>query len=210
MAPCIRIRLKIVGVLCAAALTAYLLFLFLSLSPEPSFRGRTLTQWLQDPTLEGREGAVLAIGTNAIPTLLKMASFRYHGHDRAHNLQHPFAILRRADCYTAQQGFEILRETARPAIPALIELTKNKDKDIRANALNCLLLANPDKGSVLPILLSLSHDTNYGLRASAGMELIQRYPDEAAKANITEDYLRRRDTLPPGSPQYLPRLSNQE
>jgi hypothetical protein len=198
-----------VGILSIIALFLWVAVPILSLDRGgPSYGGRTLTRWLENPNLAGREEAVRAIGTNAIPFLLRMAAIRYHNHELRSVLMERIVPGQHPDCFMAESGFAILGECGRPAVPALAEITKSKDNDIRAAALESLLHTNPDKDSLLPVLMRLSRDTNYGIRSVAGVHFIQRYSEDAARAGITEDYLERRDTLLPCSPQYLPPTTN--
>src|SRR5215470_2476249 len=113
------------------ALVVLLLFLGATswaLDKEPSYKGRTLTDWTRDIDphgvfLVGHEPpewtAIVAMGTNAIPTLLRWMAEKDPPEPQKPNL---------APCYTAvrseraQLAFSILGETAWPAIPELTRL----------------------------------------------------------------------------------------
>ena len=126
--------LLIGGALLLACLIVF--FLFSSSPPEPVWQGRTLTSWTDDLAVgssvqvrEDAEKAVQAIGTNAIPHLIKMVRARetvsarirfwLNGHQRVHHftvadvgIQHTRAVA----------AFQALAERAEPALPELQRL----------------------------------------------------------------------------------------
>jgi hypothetical protein len=141
---------------------------------EPSYQGLNLTQWVHEFFIASdyaREVAVMAalrsMGTNSIPTLIAWLSEDHPGSNRRGN---------------AQLVFEILGEEARPAAPALIELTKNKDKDIRMRAFLCLRAIKPENGVLIPALAQLIHDPDKNIAHYAAEEFMDTDADAAKKA----------------------------
>ena len=158
-------------------------WLFASDSKEPSYQGRTLSQWIgvyfsgysgdsPHATLEEDEAAERAIkemGTNTFPTLMAWLS-----EDKP-------SINKRS---TVLQVFQILGEEGRPAAPALIELTKNKDKEIRNYALDCLLAIKPKREVLVPALVPLVHDPDRNISLTAAENLADLDEDAAKKAGV--------------------------
>jgi len=100
-------------------------FLTPHVSKEPSYQGRTLTDWLGDirpgPTELPAAKAVIAIGTNGIPTMFKLLVAKDH------------AMRDRASFGLVILGCNV------PAAPALIEPRlradmQSDDKELRARA----------------------------------------------------------------------------
>ncbi len=131
---------------------------------EPSYNGRTLSAWLrvygdasvQSEQKENSRQSVIAIGTNAIPALLKWTTFEQLQRDRRY-----FALWRRLPhrilknhfiisvalrtmehIAIAQDGFSILGTNAIPAIPELsrrfCNTTNREQADIAAISLQCM------------------------------------------------------------------------
>jgi len=148
-------------VLCASAAIAA--------DQEPSYKGRLLSQWVGDmPLNEPMTGhqpyldAVRAIGTNAIPTLLKWISYErplsqqsedgpatsvliYPVRDRPPN---PAELAVRSP-----HAFEVLGAIARPALPELTRLARTSSDPERAG--RCAISLSYIGREAIPSLLSL-------------------------------------------------------
>jgi hypothetical protein len=158
-------------------------WLFSSEPKEPTYQGRTLSQWISvffrgysgnstNPTLaesDDAKRAIRAMGTNTIPTLIAWLSEDHPGTGR------------RGD---AQLVFELLGETAKPAAPALVELTKNNDKQIRLRAFLSLLAVKPPKEILVPVLTQLIHDPDKTLAYEAACELVDLDAAAAKSAGV--------------------------
>jgi hypothetical protein len=167
---------------------------------EPRYEGRTLTWWLGEYTNPFRRvhsvqqlrsfdfesvyretsRAVKAMGTNAIPVLLRYLQAKDSKYKSGWLMV--AGGLRRGNSYTAseknhmaQAGFMILQKDAAPAVPGLITLTQHKDPDVRFRALQCLLFIIPaDYEKLVPVILRFAHDPDPGNRSRAAdtMKLI--------------------------------------
>jgi hypothetical protein len=149
----------------AISLAAFLIagvIIYLCTPKEPRYQGRTLTQWLQLSTEDSRflyifagsppdseflrtQAAVQAMGTNAIPFLLKWsyASDSKIGGKiiswlNAH-LPERFQIWDAERRRVASDtGFGLLGAKARPAWPVFVQWTYDKDSERRALGLHFL------------------------------------------------------------------------
>ncbi|MEY4388153.1 MAG: hypothetical protein RLY20_3436 [Verrucomicrobiota bacterium] len=119
---------------------------------EPSYRGKKLSQWLLNSADAGEaEIAVRAMGTNAIPYLLRWLADT----DSNHNLHAP-------------NGFAILGETAAPAIPQLEQLllgTNELAATLAASALG--RIGRP----AAPVLIGALTNANYRISTDAALRL---------------------------------------
>jgi hypothetical protein len=160
---------------------------------EPSYRGHSLSEWLQaPPSLEART-AIRAIGTNAIPTLL---------HWLSHNPPHwrtnltfldrkylPTSIsdfLDQPDHDIARQAFFMLGTNALPAVPALVKLMSQTDApETAVRATYSLGYLGPQ---ALPYLEDALSSTNPAQRAAILNSIGDMYYRRAGSAD---------DCLPP-------------
>ena len=130
---------------------------------EPRFQGRTLSEWVDatgrnDAEGENAEAALSAIGTNALPTLVKWIS--RHNAYRRWRLRLASAFPRSArstplvmslsgmtdanNVFRAVNAFGLLGTNAAPAIPALVALSKDpKYPNTAFYAINALSLLGP-------------------------------------------------------------------
>jgi hypothetical protein len=197
-------RLRIIGVILGSFLVGLIVFVSVSKSGprEPSYQGRTLSRWLQDyegahnpnsavfsngyEVDKASEAAVIAIGTNAIPTLLEWLQAEDHPVQLI--VGHLFLPRRYHDAHDRRcmvlWSFDFLGEKARSAAPALAELTKHKNQDVRINALMCLekIHANPE--IVLSVLTRLVHDPDFNIRKHAAVYMAICFPKEAEKYDL--------------------------
>jgi hypothetical protein len=185
---------------------------------EPIYHFRTLTSWLEDYSNPLRDvhssedlrridvrtrqlkacDAVLAIGTNAIPTLLKYVA----AHDLASTtadipssrgslppgVRSSLAVNKHD---LARAGFMILQGRAAPAIPDLIKLTRHQDAGIRMFASeSILMIAGADPKVIIPMFVQFGHDPDAGNRqkASEFLQTMLLMADDAQKASIYEAF----------------------
>jgi hypothetical protein len=97
---------------------------------EPSYSGKSLREWLKtrdgvDPSAEARS-AVRQMGTNAIPALLWMLTYR----------DPEFEVWDDDFCQQAVLGLNLLGEAGTPALPKLKELIAGKDEQLALYALS--------------------------------------------------------------------------
>jgi hypothetical protein len=180
---------------------------------EPCFRGRSITQWLDSqPNLSQRnpflhnsmgglsflpdaevEHALKVIGTNAIPTLIRMvnardSSFRL----RVNALLDRQTMIRfrlRPACETRAigcRGFKFLGENGRSAAPALALLTRDRDAGIRYTAQQSLQWLKPERGMIVPVLLQACRDSAPEIRFVAAVDLHFRSPQELHNAGMAD------------------------
>jgi hypothetical protein len=169
---------------------------------EPHYHGRSATQWLHayhyapfrsnaSPTVQESEDALRALGTNAIPAIVRLL----HARDSKFKLA-AISLLRRQSFFQvpltdvrdtrimAFRGLVVLGKDALPAMPALIQFTNDADEQMRLMAMECLVLMEPDQNTLLPILLKLANDTDRNIQINAAYTLSMLYPQAAAKAGI--------------------------
>jgi len=178
---------------------------------EPRYQGRTLSEWIESteprpwyaygnwnytfsrspdinaPTWQPATHAVLEMGPDAIPFLLKWT----HARDSKLKLKlndwlrkHPFLHLNKvmpADYYQnlAIIGFTMLGQEAKAAWPALIKSIRARDWEERYLAMRCLVASRPDKDTLLPVLLRLTHDVDSRIQSSAAFWIRRRFPIDA-------------------------------
>ncbi len=124
--------------------------------PEPYHQGKSLTEWLircakehnmllDYPRHLEAENAIRAIGTNAFPTLLRMMARRDSRLKKrlVEALPHRFSrFFHIGQGYhsriLAAYGYMALRESGKPLVPALVEMTTNTDPNVRYTAVFAL------------------------------------------------------------------------
>jgi HEAT repeat protein len=174
-----------VCVVCAVALMGALVCIacFYFTPHYPAYQGKSLTTWLdQDAKYllaeqkssdrvkrDQAEAAIRHIGTNALPTLLSMVRARDSAlKKRLIALVNKQSVIRfhfrRAEyCHAkATYGFGALGPAARPAVPALIRLLHDQDKEVRAAAAQCLSLIGADARDAVPALIRALNEEGNG------------------------------------------------
>jgi hypothetical protein len=185
----------------------------------PFYRGRSLDAWLDDYAnpmahvrsladlqstdirgqMKAAEEAVNAIGTNAIPTLLKYIEARDSGLKKMllsagknAPLVHNLSWTEDNKHAAAQAGFMILGQRAACATPALIELTRRKDAATRIRACETLYFITADLKSLEPVLMTFAHDPDAGNRQAASRHMQSMLPllssEEIQKAGIYDAF----------------------
>ncbi len=153
--------------------------LFLRLKPEPVYQGKPLSVWLQAYTnpdnlanperaIQTTTDALSHIGTNAIPTLLRMLRARDSAEvlmlvdlaskQRFIKIHYVSAPLRN---HRAAMAFRVLGAKARDAVPALIDIyEENISSESRGYTLFALGGIGPDAKAAVPLMLRAVTDTN--------------------------------------------------
>ncbi len=164
---------------------------------EPGYQGKTFTQWLQkyeaDRTVSGQavyERAINAIGTNGIPTLLKLLTAdHFPGSDGLQSAVEDLgwtnfhAFDASYNCRLADLGFRTLGQTAKSATPRLIELAHTSRSPLtRSYALWCLIEMKSDKEILVPLLIQSVRDSNHETAYLAAEQLYHLSPEAAQKA----------------------------
>lgn len=168
-------RSRVIGyAIAAVAVVTAIVVCVLGNEREPSHDGKTLTQWLVEMQGLGMNNrakynecseAVYTMGTNAVPTLLRMVdckdspvklkAIQWLGPQWSERLK-----MRRADYYHSKVtfGFSSLRERAAPAVPGLIALLHSSDRGVQAAAAECLSDIGPEAGPATEELVQLLHN----------------------------------------------------
>jgi HEAT repeats len=201
-------HLRVIAIIVSVLLLGLLAFHLIQ-KREPSYHGRTLTQWLESfrealrpertaeeqRTLEASTNAVKHIGTNAIPMLLQKLSAtdsvlvsRFKELAARQKLiqfhfREPFV-----DRWLGMEGFGILQKDATDAEPSLVQLTQHPDEDVRYRALVCLCYIEARPQVFLPVLLQTAHDPNKVVRQESADLLNEMFPEEAEKAGVYKEF----------------------
>jgi hypothetical protein len=135
----------------------------------PAYQGKRLSSWLvhlvEDEVISTNDvandqAAIRQIGTNALPTLLIMASRRDSWLKREILSAFPDEVKFRLRLFTdddyyrfAREGFQILGPIAKPIIPVLIEHLNNKNPQVRDVAADLLGSIGPSAEDAVPALV---------------------------------------------------------
>src|SRR5581483_5885513 len=140
---------------------------------EPRYQGRTLSEWIEstrhcsetEPQWQNASHAVKQMASNAIPILLdwvrsedspQKAKDIYWINENAPFHFHVRRASERRDA--ASTGFSLLGSDAKPAWPALVDLTFSRIPELRYDAFWCLVFSEADNATLLPVLTRLVHD----------------------------------------------------
>jgi hypothetical protein len=185
---------------------------FLLTPSEPSYKGKPLTYWLQAykipftatnglwrngkalgaddeaPSRFETDAAIKAIGTNAIPTLLRLIQ---HRDSRLRYWQ--FSLARKSPFfriapvssfspnYEAFMAFKVLGTNAGPAVPQLLEIyNRESDRDTRDRVVSALTQIGPPAQPAVPMLLRRLAGTNTWMRVNAIVALGAIHSDSEA------------------------------
>ena len=196
---------RLLLLLLGAALLSGLTWTLLHSHPaelEPVYHGKTLSAWLAlyDPAntnrpasqLEETQTAIEQMGTNAIPTLLRL--LRTHESDAARvfwqlaqkqNVIH-FHYVSPASLYErAAMGLEVLGPRAESAVPELVNIFEtNLSPQSQGTIARVLGLMGPLAKAAVPSLLRGTVSTNGFVRQSSIWAVSKIDPEAAAKAGI--------------------------
>ena len=169
--------------------------------PEPVYKGRKLTSWLKDNSKEGSlspaaQEAVYQIGTNGIPTLLRLlrmkdSSFRSNMVVLLRH-QHFIQVDYKLDGtwnMLAMRGFGVLRTNAQTAVPELIQIVnQNISRVSQWSAINSLANFGPQAKQAAPSLLQWATNETAPNRNMARIAFACVDPEAAAKAGFTNGF----------------------
>ena len=200
-----RKRITVLAVAALLALVGVIGWQVLRPSDEPVYKGKRLTKWLvPHPYLElnssttgiltpEAEEALRQIGSNAVPTLLRM--LRARGSALKVKLmglvqsQHVIKVeYIPANIWNASalEGFKILGSDGQSAVPELIRIASD---NFSATSTSCAILSlvkvGPAARQAVPYLAHWVTNSDKRLRFYSGMVLRDIDPEAAAKAGIT-------------------------
>jgi len=179
--PTFRKPRRILLVTLLIAVLGFVSWLLLRPDPEPTYQGKPLSYWLDGigngRTLEATE-AVRELGTNAIPTLLRLLKSRdsrlkllliqLGSKQNVIHLKWKTAQSRR---FEAQFAFTCLGVQGRSAVPDLIEIYRQSSpdpyNDNRRVVADISALVGPAASNAVPLLVRDSTDTNDLIRLSS-------------------------------------------
>jgi hypothetical protein len=178
-------RSWIIFALGSALLCLPLFFLLTSPIRQPTYRGRPLTSWLEQYSTnhfvrrgsdadKEAEHAIREIGTNAIPSLLTLLrSDSGLAKKVARSLPRRIASRIYLDDHLrlASHGFVALGTNASPALPHLIALSKDHDRDVRYSATYSLGHLGTAAEPAIPRLIELTDDAVGSIRDQALISL---------------------------------------
>jgi len=148
----------------------------LSLPREPTYQGRPLSYWLEgystadisETSQQSADTAMREIGTNAIPTPLRMLQ-----EDDSHLKLKFFSVVEKQHFikihhlpaseinYRGMKGFQILGANAKGAVPALIKIYEAEDSRASGGfAAVSLGAIGPSAKEAIPVLLKRMSRTN--------------------------------------------------
>jgi hypothetical protein len=157
---------------------------------EPFYQGKRLSDWLAVYKMEGMAGvetwqvrleqqeadeAVRRIGTNALPTLLRMLRAKDSAlkvkciglAKRQHFIRIKYIPSEELN-YRACSGFGVLGAKAQNAVPALIEIVnQNRSRASRWYAIQALVLVGPPAQEAIPLLTSWATNADSSARSYA-------------------------------------------
>ncbi len=205
-------RLRLISIVVAVILVGGLAIAIYR-DREPRYRGRILTEWIQDgedayvrflsrrkdahETLETETDwqdasrAVKQMAPDVIPVLSKWVQMKNSPPKRElidwlnrHPIFH-FQIPSAEDSHTtAYFGYMLLGSESKPAWPVLIQWTYSTDPERRFWALICLAASKPDKETLVPVLTRLIHAPDKGLQRAASDVFHVQFPQDAEAAGV--------------------------
>lgn len=174
--------------LVSAAILTILVVCFFAVQapPEPAYRGKTLTAWLQTYAPSSRPGrhsaewnatddAVRHIGTNGIPVLLQLLRqkdsplklYLVEFAQKCWLIKGSFVSSGERNI-EASRAFIALGDTAKDAVPALIEIYEaNISVESRCAVEDALAWIGPAAKPAIPMLLQAATNSNARVRAGA-------------------------------------------
>src|SRR6266850_682862 len=159
-------RWRVVVVLCALVIVVAVVA-FWPGEKEPEYEGKKLSEWLAARIVQPEEAtnAVLAIGTNALPFLVKWVEYEIpEWREKVANMTRTWPrwtisfwvarkALGRGLDQRAEFGFLVLGEQAAPAIPELSRYVR--DPKVRSHMYAAYSLAYLGPGAVAPLVAAL-------------------------------------------------------
>jgi hypothetical protein len=193
-------RIYIALAVLAVALASVFVWQVFKPSDEPVYKGRTLSSWLkpdvEDDFHDLKAGeAVYHIGTNAIPSLLRMlrvkdSPFKVKFVSLVQK-QRIIVIDNLTDAeywnWAAARGFHVLGAKAQSAVPALLEIAnQNISRTSQSYAIEALGFIGPPAKEAVPFLIRCATATNTDVNVLYfPIEALSRIdPAAAAKAGV--------------------------
>lgn len=178
-------KLRLIAIIFALLLSGGWVVLFLTRPKEPTYEGRTLTEWLIRDESDSNathgdnyERAIRAIGTNGIPTLLRLLTVKDSQRLDVRDIYWA-VVLRDSNIGGAEYkhrlaslGFGTLGQEAKSATSELIRLAKSGEQPgIRTYALWCLEGIKPEKEILFPVLAQSTNDVDWQVAKFASERL---------------------------------------
>ena len=197
-------RWKLIVILFVAALAGTVAVIFLTRPREPSWHGKTLTEWLEDfhnekyislLHYEGEERtAIAAMGTNAVPFLIRRVEAREGtlkakliGVMNGQKLTRAHFKTPNENHMDAWVGFVFLGTNGLPAVPKLIKLMHSTDTNVCICAGRCCSgIGFPNHSQLLGTLEDCLKSPDADLRRGAAEYLHKYLPKEAKQLEISE------------------------
>ena len=189
-------------------LFAVISIVYLSTPKEPRYNGRPLSEWLDlfadslptDPDFQPSTNAIRAIGTNAIPFLIKWAQTRHSKTETAAINWLNARLPARYRISTAEQrwtraaaGFELLGESAQSTWPLLAQWVSGKDPALRSRGLQYLESTKADKATMVPLMRRLLDDPDTNFQFGAIIYFCDVDPEEAEASGLFKKFPQYRD-----------------
>lgn len=198
-------RWLVIAGLLVAILTAWVLVMIFRPSNEPTWHGRTLTEWLDrarviyvminKPSDEDPIQALNEIGTNALPILIKMLEAKdgpLKGKfiDVVNSQRLVNVRLKTAGekVSAAMNGFRYLGTNALPALPQMLRLTQNRDTGTRMFATSCISNIRRFDPLLCPALEGCLNDPDTEVKRGAAQLLMRFYPAEAERLGLPQKF----------------------
>lgn len=146
---------------------------------EPVYQGKRLTYWLQNPNTDEAGEALVAMGSNAFPILLRRLQARdslwkkklMELAEQQNVISVEFSTAE-DHWFEAVAGFAMLGDKAAGAVPSLVGLHRNSAAPaLRERVAEALGAIGPSANAAVPILIQDLADTNSEVRASAAEAL---------------------------------------
>jgi hypothetical protein len=188
-------RRKVIIAILAAVVCGVLAVVFWLEEPEPVYKGKKLSEWIIDEDVQSveRREAILNLGSNAVPFLIKWAGYqpgvvkkmRYY---IAKNGRRWFGLAWKPKdkqeelSFAVPEAFLVLGQNSDSAIPQLVAYATNSSKPFAMQtAINCLGLMGP---SGHPSLLSLMTNETAIVRRAAMGPVMLMLNDQGTKAAL--------------------------
>lgn len=162
---------------------------------EPSYQGRTLTEWICDdvgkpknsPVWQNASRAVQHMAPEAVPCLLKWVQakdsrLKQEVAGWVNDYLHLHITTADQKVLLAESGFALLGDNANLAWPELIRLTQSPDARMRLEAFWCLFQSRLDKQTLMSIANRLLSDQDIEVQRGVMDFLTRHYPEEAEAA----------------------------
>ncbi|MDB6025270.1 MAG: hypothetical protein JWM68_1493 [Verrucomicrobiales bacterium] len=196
-------------------IVAGLIFVFVPPQREPSYDGKTLSEWIKrshylyplsppyisvEQSLEFFETrpewqecrvAFQAMKKEALPILdewVQAKDSTFKQELKAFGIPVGNGPSAYGFHLWAAQGFLMLGADAEPSIPLLLKMTEDKDYERKIYGMVCLRLIRPPKNILFPVLTRLLRDSDPEISEKAAQFILSLYQDEAKTLKICEQF----------------------